>query len=132
MDRITKVKRSVIMSKIRGKNSQMEILARKALSEKGLRYRKNVSYLLGKPDVAFISKKVVVFWDSCFWHGCKRHGSIPLTNRSFWIKKIAKNKERDKVVNNGYKKMGWKVLRCWEHELESNQKKVVEKIIASL
>lgn len=132
MDRVTKAKRSAIMSRVRGKNSQMEVLARKALSQRGLRYRKNVSYLLGKPDVAFIGKKVVIFWDSCFWHGCRRHGSIPLTNREFWINKIDRNKKRDKIVNAGYKRKGWKVLRFWEHDLKKDPISAVDKIMTFL
>lgn len=116
------------MSHIKGKDSKIERCLREALSKAGLRYRKNVNRLPGKPDVAFIGKKVVVFLDSCFWHGCRRHGSMPTSNRKFWREKIRKNKERDRIVKREYKRMGWIALRFWEHDLKKNTSEVVSRI----
>lgn len=58
-----------------------------------------------------------MFVDGCFWHGCPRHGTKPKTNAAFWRKKIQRNQARDKEVNRLLRKLGWKVLRIWEHEL---------------
>ena len=128
VDKVSRQKRSEIMSAIRSKDSAMEINLRKELSSLGLRYRKNVKYLEGKPDIAFIGKKVVIFLDSCFWHGCRWHCRIPQANRSYWQKKIEKNKKRDKEINKIYKEKGWKVLRFWEHEIKNNLSHVLNRI----
>jgi DNA mismatch endonuclease, patch repair protein len=128
MDTFSKQKRSEIMARIKGKDSGMELSLRRALTEANIRYRKNVNRLPGKPDIAFIGKKVVVFLDSCFWHGCKWHGSMPKSNKEFWRQKIRKNKERDSIVTRDYKQMNWTVLRFWEHELKRDTQKVVSLI----
>lgn len=128
MDIFSKKKRSEIMSKVKSKDSKIELSLRKALSEMKIRYRKHVPNLPGKPDIAFIGEKTVVFLDSCFWHGCRWHGSIPASNKKFWQAKIERNKVRDKIVNREYKKMGWKVLRIWEHQLKDGGEKSVFKI----
>lgn len=127
-DKISKQKRSEIMSAVKSKETLLEKKMRRALSKHGLRYRKNVKYLTGKPDVAFIGKKIVVFIDSCFWHGCKKHFRMPKTNINYWKTKIEKNKKRDKEVNKIYKKNGWVVLRVWEHDLQ-NPDKIAANII---
>jgi len=80
---------------------------------------KNSTKYYGKPDLVLPKYKTVIFIDSCFWHGCKRHGSIPETRKDFWLKKIERNRERDKEVNRYYRKLGWKVVRVWEHQLKS-------------
>jgi len=76
--------------------------------------------------------KTVIFIDSCFWHGCKRHCRLPSARKKYWTAKIERNKERDKEVNRHYRKIGWKVVRVWEHEIGENTAKVIsgiEKII---
>ena len=102
------------------------------LGKAKLRYKKHVSYLPGKPDIAFVDKKVVVFVDSCFWHGCRWHGTMPTSNKKFWMKKILANKERDKKTNLEYKKMGWKAIRFWEHALKNKGDEPINKIMALL
>ena len=72
-------------------------------------------------------KKLVIFIDSCFWHGCKRHFRVPKSNKLYWQLKIEKNKNRDKEVTKFYKKHGWIILRFWEHDLK-NANKIIEKI----
>ena len=84
----------------------------------GFRYRKNSTKYFGKPDIVLPKYKSVIFIDSCFWHGCKKHGSIPTTRKKFWTEKIEGNKTRDKEVNKHYKKQGWKIFRIWEHDLK--------------
>lgn len=117
-DIFSKKKRSEIMSSIRSTDSIIEIQFRKELWKQGFRYRKNSTKYFGKPDLALPKYKTVIFIDSCFWHGCKKHGSIPQTRRKFWDAKIARNKERDKEVSKYYKKQGWKIFRIWEHDLK--------------
>ena len=126
-DKVSKTKRSEIMSLIKSSETKLEKSFRKELSGLGLRYRKNVANLMGKPDVAFIGKKLVIFIDSCFWHGCKRHFRVPKSNKLYWQLKIEKNKNRDKEVTKFYKKNGWIILRFWEHDLK-NANKIIEKI----
>ena len=128
-DKITKKERSSLMSKIKSKETKLEKDFRKLLWKEGIRYRKNSSKHFGKPDIVVASKKLVIFIDSCFWHGCKKHCRIPETNRDYWVKKINRNKDRDKEVNTHYKKIGWKILRVWEHEIVSNQRRPFQKII---
>jgi DNA mismatch endonuclease (patch repair protein) len=73
--------------------------------------------LLGKPDFADRKRKIAVFIDGCFWHGCPRHGHYPKSNAQFWKNKILTNKKRDKRFNLKLKENGWRVIRVWEHEL---------------
>ena len=128
MDIHSKRKRSEMMRAVKNKDSKMEIAFRRRLSKLKLRYRTNVSRLPSSPDVAFIGHKLVIFLDSCFWHGCRWHGSMPSSNRKFWGDKLAANKKRDKRVKLKYKRMGWKVLRFWEHTLRKNPVKAIDKI----
>src|SRR3989338_3971870 len=121
-DIFTKKKRSDIMSKVRNKDSKIEILFRKKLWAKGLRYRTNSTKHFGKPDIVSAKNKLVVFIDSCFWHGCNKHGSIPQTRKKFWEKKIARNIERDKEVSRYYRNGDWRIYRIWEHELDTQGK----------
>ncbi len=118
IDMFTKEKRSEIMSKIRSKDSKIEVAFRKALWKEGFRYRKNVKSYFGKPDLVLKKYKTVIFIDSCFWHGCKKHCKLPATNKKFWKEKIERNRQRDKEVNKHYKKIGWNIIRIWEHDLK--------------
>lgn len=120
-DTVSKKKRSEIMSRVRSKETKMEIAFRKALWRQGFRYRKNPTNYFGKPDIVLKKYKTVIFLDSCFWHGCKKHCRLPATNKKYWIAKIERNKQRDKEVNKYYKKIGWKVIRIWEHELNKHK-----------
>jgi len=127
MDVLTKEQRSHNMSQIRGKNTKPEIILRKALWALGLRYRLHYK-LPGRPDIAFVSKKVAVFVDGCFWHGCELHGTKPKTNDKFWSNKIQDNIARDKRNNKILKDKGWKVLRFWEHDIKNSVEKVSKRI----
>lgn len=118
MDTVDKKTRSNIMRKIRSKDSTLETSLRRALWKKGFRYRKNATNQVGKPDIINKSQKTVIFFDSCFWHGCSKHCRMPSTNQVYWIDKIERNKKRDKIVNQHYKKNGWRILRLWEHDLK--------------
>lgn len=125
VDRFSKEKRSKIMSAIRSKDTKPELNLRRALWAQGLRYR--IHYGKEKIDIAFPKKRVAIFVDGCFWHGCPIHGHKPKTNKSYWIPKLEKNKERDIRKDKRLVKDGWKVIRFWEHELE-NILDVIKKI----
>lgn len=126
-DTLTPEQRKRCMSRVKGKDTKPEVKLRKALWRKGLRYR--LGYKLpGKPDIVFVSARIVVFVDGCFWHGCPIHGSIPETNRMFWEKKISKNIQRDLEVTVELQNNGWTVIRVWTHELKEEFDSVVNEI----
>jgi DNA mismatch endonuclease (patch repair protein) len=128
-DIFSKKKRSEIMSKVRSKDSKIEIEFRKKLWGAGFRYRKNSSKYFGKLDLVLPKYKTVIFIDSCFWHGCPKHGIIPETRKKFWKTKIERNKKRDKEVNWHYKKGSWKIIRIWEHNLKKIQCEEIKRAI---
>lgn len=110
------------MQAIKSKDSQIEIILRKELWQRGLRYRKNVNRIFGKPDIAFIGKKIAVFCDSEFWHGYdwEERKKDFKSHREFWIPKIERNMERDREVTERLESEGWTVLRFWGKQIECN------------
>ena len=120
MDSFSKEERSRIMSRIRSFDTKPEVAVRKYLFSKGLRYRKNVATLPGKPDLVFPKYKTVVFIHGCFWHGhnCKA-ADLPETRREFWEKKIEGNKSRDKENVLALQSLGWKILTVWQCEIKN-------------
>lgn len=125
-DKISKEARSSLMSKIKSKETKLERDFRKILWKEGIRYRKNSPKHFGKPDIVIASKKIVIFIDSCFWHGCKKHCRIPEANHNYWVDKINYNKKRDKLVNDYYKKSDWHIIRIWEHNIKNNSDKIIK------
>lgn len=109
MDRVSREKRSKIMSAIRSVNTKPEISLRKALWAKGLRFR--IQYGKEKIDIAFPHKKLAVFIDGCFWHGCPIHSHMPKSNKEYWLPKLRKNIERDKAKNERLRNEGWRIMR---------------------
>ncbi len=73
--------------------------------------------IVGKPDFVFRRERIALFVDGCFWHGCKRHLRMPVGNRGYWRKKLARNVARDSATTRELKKAGWRVVRVWEHSL---------------
>jgi DNA mismatch endonuclease (patch repair protein) len=130
MDTVDKKKRSIIMGSVRSKETELEIKFRKLLWAKGFRYRKNSRKYFGTPDIIMSSKKVVIFIDSCFWHGCPLHTRIPKTNKKFWKDKISRNIERDKEVTKYYKRNDWMIIRVWEHDI--NKRELLNKKLGSV
>lgn len=128
-DRISKEKRSKIMSAIRSVNTKPEITLRKALWAKGLRFRRQ--HGKEKIDIAFPSQKLAIFIDGCFWHGCPIHSHMPKSNQEYWLPKLKKNIERDKSKNERLKADGWQIMRFWEHEL-TNVEYIASKIQMAL
>jgi DNA mismatch endonuclease (patch repair protein) len=119
-ERISKEERSLIMRKVKSKNTGPELLVRKLLYQNGYRYRINYKQLPGKPDIVLKKYNTVIFVNGCFWHGhskCKK-SKRPRTNRSYWENKIDRNIERDKQNRRKLKGMGYKVVTIWECELK--------------
>ena len=120
MDVLNREQRHHNMSRIRAADTKAEVLLRKALWKKGLRYRKNYSALPGKPDIVLTRQKIAIFVDGDFWHA-RGHQDNPgeqvATNKEFWQKKLARNVERDKEVNDELTEAGWLVLRFWETDI---------------
>jgi DNA mismatch endonuclease, patch repair protein len=122
------------MQAVRSKDTKIEILLRKRLWRKGIRYRKNYKDLIGTPDIAITKYKIAIFCDSEFWHGYdwdKKKNEIK-TNKDFWYKKIEKNIERDRIVENELSQKGWIVLRFWGKEISQQTDKCLEKIEESI
>ncbi len=84
--------------------------------------------IVGRPDFFFPKNHLAVFVSGCFWHGCRRCGHVPRTNRSFWALKIKRNRGRDQANNKKLRRTGMRVLRFWEHELRENTYQCVAKI----
>lgn len=107
------------MSKVRQKGTGAEVALRQEMYRIGLRYRIDYA-VLKKPrrvaDVAFPGRKIAVFVDGCFWHGCPEHATWPKQNAEFWREKIEANRRRDADTNERLRSLGWKVLRFWSHE----------------
>ena len=122
------------MRQVKNKDSAIELALRKELWNRGLRYRKNVKSVFGKPDIAFIGKKIAVFCDSEFWHGYAWDITQDefQTNRDFWISKIERNIQRDKEVNERLRQDGWIVLRFWGREILRNTNQCADIIEAAL
>ena len=110
------------MKQVKSKGSEIEVLLQKELWRRGLRYRKNVKSIEGKPDIAFIGKKIAVFCDSEFWHGYdwENRKNDFKSNTEFWISKIERNMQRDKEVTQKLQSEGWIVLRFWGKEIKKN------------
>ena len=105
------------------------MIIRKELWKKGKRYRIHSKTIFGTPDISNKNKRIAVFIDGCFWHGCSLCFRVPKTNQNFWIKKIENNKQRRKTVRHTLRSEGWKVLEFWEHEINSDRNDVVKKIL---
>ena len=130
MDRLTPEQRKKNMQAVKNKDSEIELLLRRELWSRGLRYRKNVKSVVGHPDVAFIGKKVAVFCDSEFWHGYdwdNKKNEIK-TRREFWIPKIERNIQRDIEVTEALQKEGWIVLRFWGKDIKKHLNDCVDQI----
>lgn len=121
--------RSNVMSAVKSTGSKIEVLLSKALWAKGYRYRKNDRSVIGCPDLTFKKRKIAVFVDSEFWHGhdWDIHKDDHKSNKEYWIKKIERNIQRDKQVNQLLTNSGWKVLRFWGKDIENNLLSCVEK-----
>ncbi len=126
-DKFSKATRSKIMSKIGRYDTKPELLFRNMLFRNGYRYRKN--YRVGSKivDIAFPKKRIAIFIDGCFWHGCPKCYKEPKSNRKYWIPKIKANRFRDRNGSKELRKLGWNVIRIWEHDLGGNLTNIFDK-----
>ena len=135
MDNRSKEARSRNMSNIPSKNTKPEETVRKYLFAQGLRYRKNVSKLPGKPDIVLPKYKTAVFVNGCFWHGhegCK-YFVPPKTNTEFWYAKFKYNQERDERNYQKLRDLGWRILIVWECEIKhGDANKRLEQLIEEI
>lgn len=119
MDVFSRRERSQIMSRIRSRgNAATELrIIELFQAHKVTGWRRNQK-LPGKPDFVFRERRIVVFVDGCFWHGCPRCYRRPRSNLKYWDAKILGNRKRDRVVTRTLRKLGWRVVRIWAHQLK--------------
>lgn len=134
VDDLTPEQRRRNMQAIRSKDTTIELLLRKALWERGVRYRKNYKKLIGKPDIAITKYRIAVFCDSDYWHGYdweNRNHRIK-SNRDYWVPKIERNMKRDQEVTERLQHEGWIVLRFWEWQIRKKLSECVEDILQAI
>ena len=130
MDDLTPEQRKKNMRAIRSKDTTIELALRKALWQRGIRYRKNYKGLIGKPDIVITKYRIAVFCDSDFWHGYdweNRKARIK-SNQDYWIPKIERNMKRDREVTATLVEQGWIVLRFWEYTIRKELEECVNDI----
>ena len=116
------------MSRIKGKDTKIEVEVRKYLFSKGYRFRKNDKRYPGKPDIVLPKYHVAIFVHGCFWHrheGCK-DATTPKTKTEFWLEKFDKNVKNDQIKQEKLRKLGWKVIVIWECEIKKDLIKTME------
>lgn len=123
---------SARMRRVRRKDTSAELTLRKALWGAGLRYRKHPRVARSTPDVAFPRRKVAVFVDGCFWHGCPHHYVAPIRNAEFWRRRLHENQVRDARDELHLQLAGWTVLRFWECEIVTDPAAVVARVEAAV
>lgn len=132
MDRMTVKQRSYTMSRIRSKNTLAERLVFVALRKNKIKFLKHYDKLPGKPDVVILEKKLAVFIDGDFWHGWRFNVWGEKLPQIYWQNKIKNNIIRDASNRRALKAKGWKIMRIWEHQLEKNLDKTIEKMLKFL
>ena len=120
VDTVDKATRSRIMSSIRSRgNKSTEGRLRMALVRNGITaWRMHAQDVRGNPDFVFDEIRLAVFVDGCFWHGCRKCGHRPKSNRKYWNAKLDRNVRRDRSQRSKLRREGWSVLRVWAHELD--------------
>lgn len=122
------------MRQVRSKDTTPELTVRRLLRSAGYSgYRLNRADIPGKPDIAWMGRKLAIFVHGCFWHGhnCPRGARTPKTRQGYWLAKIERNRQRDKVHQLALKGTGWRVLTLWECGL-GNQEKIAKKLLRLL
>jgi DNA mismatch endonuclease (patch repair protein) len=117
------------MASIRSRNTRPELLIRKRLYATGKRYHVHDRTVFGTPDISNRPRKLAVFIDGCFWHGCERCYRQPDTNTSFWKEKVIRNRLRRNTVKDKLTAENWNVLEFWEHEVLNFPDEVVGAIV---
>lgn len=129
-DNLTAAQRRYCMSRVGTKGTDLEKLVGSELRRRGLKFRKNVRTLPGKPDIVFADAKVAVFIDGDFWHGY-RFPTWEKTLTKFWRNKIRRNRERDKQSFAELRRRGWRVVRLWQHSIKGDLASCIEKIVST-
>ena len=119
VDRVTPDVRSRIMSSIKGKDTKPEIAVRKTVWGMGIRYRLHSKAVPGTPDISNRRRRLAVFVDGCFWHGCPRCYREPQTNTTFWRAKVERNRKRRHAVREDLERQGFQIAEIWEHDAYS-------------
>jgi DNA mismatch endonuclease (patch repair protein) len=118
------------MSRIKGKDTKLEVAVRKELFSRGYRFRKNDKRYPGKPDIVLPKYRTVIFVHGCFWHrhmGCN-NATMPKTRTEWWSEKLKKNVINDICNQQRLEELGWKVIVVWECELEKNLSKTIDNV----
>ena len=132
-DFLTKKQRSDLMSSIKGKgNKDTELALIKLFREHRITGWRRNQKVFGKPDFLFRRNRLALFVDGCFWHGCPRCYRRPESNRKFWDSKSTRNRERDREVSRELRRLGWHVMRVWEHVLAKQGEACIKRIQAVL
>ncbi len=124
MDTFSKAERSAIMRRVRGKDTRPEMAVRGMVHRLGFRYSLHRGDLPGKPDLAFPSRRKVIFVHGCYWHGhsCRAGRNRPSSNTEYWIAKLDRNQARDAAHRRRLRRLGWSVLTVWECELKNAER----------
>ena len=133
-DTLSPEKRSWNMSRIRGKDTSIEVKVRKYLFSKGFRFRKNDKRLPGKPNVVLPKYHTVIFVHGCFWHrhpGCK-DAATPKTRTEFWLDKFEKNITNDRIHREALEAAGWKVITLWECDINKRSDETMDRVVREL
>lgn len=134
MDRLTSEKRSWNMSRIKGKDTSIEVKVRKYLFSLGFRYRKNDNRLPGKPDIVLPKYHTVIFVHGCFWHrhqGCK-YATTPKTRMEYWLPKFDRNVENDNIHRQQLESAGWNVITIWECDIKNRFEETMNQVVSQL
>lgn len=125
---IAPLTRSELMKRVKSKDSAAELSLRSALHALGMRFRLHRRIERSTPDIVFVSPRLAIFVDGCFWHGCPVHATFPKTNQAYWLPKLAENRARDVRTTSRLEAAGWKVLRIWEHDCLPPSKQILRQI----
>ena len=128
MDFVTRETRSLYMAAVKSKgNISTEVKMIRLLRQYRLKgWRRHQRNIAGTPDFVWRDKKVALFVDGCFWHGCPHCYKLPKSNKAFWTKKVAYNRKHDRQIISSLKSLGWKVVRIWECKI--SRKSTINKI----
>ncbi len=132
MDNLTKEQRYRNMKAIKAKDTTIEMILRRSMYAKGIRYRVHRNLLGTHPDIIIAKYKIAIFCDGDFWHGKSFYIHPPSTNRKYWYEKIQRNKERDLEQTILLRDSGWCVLRFWESEIRADVEKCTNEIIKAI
>jgi DNA mismatch endonuclease (patch repair protein) len=124
MEKLTKAERSVLMSRVRSKDTKPELIVRSTVHRMGFRYRLHSNNLPGCPDLVFAGRKKIVFVHGCFWHGhnCRAGRNRPASHTTYWDAKLERNMKRDRSNSARLRRQGWSVLAVWECQVREKDR----------